>query len=145
MAAVTSIMRAHQIMISKVEDALKPHGLTFSRYEVLMLLSFTKRGEMPMSKASARLQVHPTSITNAVDRLERAGLVHRVAHPDDRRTTLIRITEDGREKATVATKQLNSEVFGNIGLPTQKARQLVEILTEYRYLAGDFTEPPSER
>jgi DNA-binding MarR family transcriptional regulator len=28
-----------------------------------------------------RTQVHPTSVTNAVDRLELAGLVRRTAHP----------------------------------------------------------------
>lgn len=83
MAAVTSVMRAHQIMLARVEDVLRPHGLTFSRYELLMLLSFSRAGSMPMAKASARLQVHPTSVTNTVDRLEEAGLVRRVPNPAD--------------------------------------------------------------
>ncbi|MBL3747735.1 MarR family transcriptional regulator, partial [Mycobacteroides abscessus subsp. massiliense] len=78
MAAVTSVMRAHQIMLARVEDVLRPHGLTFSRYELLMLLSFSRAGSMPMAKASARLQVHPTSVTNTVDRLEESG---RAARP----------------------------------------------------------------
>src|SRR5699024_8720953 len=116
MAAVTSVMRAHQIMLSRVEKVLRPHGLTFARYEMLMLLMFTQRGALPMNKASARLQVHPTSITNVVDRLEAAGLVRRLPHPSDRRTTLVEITDDGRGLARVATEKLNAEVFADPGL-----------------------------
>lgn len=87
MAAVTSVMRAQQIMMARVEEVLKPSGLTFARYELLTLLTFTRTGALPMAKASARLQVHPTSVTNAVDRLETANLVRRVPHPSDRRAT----------------------------------------------------------
>src|SRR5690349_11289536 len=75
MAAVTSLVRAQQIVMARVDEALKPTGLTFSRYELLMLLAFSKTGALPMAKASARLQVHPTSVTNTVDRLEGAKLV----------------------------------------------------------------------
>src|SRR5699024_3734400 len=58
-----------------------------------------------------RLQVHATSTTNSVDRLEKAGLVARRSHPDDRRTTLVDLTEAGRELAAEATTALNAEVF----------------------------------
>ena len=71
MAAVTSVMRAHQIMLARVDDALRPLGLTFARYELLMLLQFSRTGSLPLSKIGSRLQVHPASVTNVVDRLER--------------------------------------------------------------------------
>lgn len=138
MAAVTSVMRAQQIMIARVEEVLKPTGLTFSRYELLALLTFTRTGALPMAKASARLQVHPTSVTNAVDRLEKAGLVRRVPHPSDRRATLIEITQEGRDLAMEATELLNSKVFANPGLPADKLDTLVRIIAELRRDAGDF-------
>lgn len=116
MAAVTSVVRAQQIMMARVDEALKPFGLTFSRYELLTLLTFTRSGALPMAKASARLQVHPTSVTNAVDRLENAGLVRRVPHPTDRRATLIEITDDGRDISRRATEALNEKVFADPGL-----------------------------
>ncbi len=141
MAAVTSVMRAHQLMLAKVEKALRPFGLTFARYEVLMLLSFTRHGEIPMARASSRLQVHPTSITNAVDRLEQAGLVRREQHPDDRRTTLIRITDDGRSIARSATDAVNEQVFAALPLGKDDIEQLVAVLTRFRATAGDFTGP----
>src|SRR5688500_7757911 len=83
MAVVTSIMRVHQLLIARVDSALKPHGLTFARYEVLMLLSFSRRGALPLGKIGARLQVHPASVTNAIDRLEHQRLVCRRPHPTD--------------------------------------------------------------
>lgn len=138
MAAVTSVMRAQQILLARVEDTLKPHGLTFARYELLQLLTFTRSGALPMAKASARLQVHPTSVTNAVDRLERAGLVRRVPHPSDRRATLVEITGAGRERVAAATAELNAAVFGQLGLAPGQVADLVAILTDLRRGAGDF-------
>ncbi|EOM74913.1 MarR family transcriptional regulator [Rhodococcus rhodnii] len=143
MAAVTSVMRAHQILLSRVEDVLKPFALTFARYELLQLLTFTRTGALPMTKASARLQVHPTSVTNAVDRLEKAELVRRVPHPTDRRTTLVEITDAGRALAAEATEHLNAEVFARPGLGRDSSRQLVSLITELRTAAGDFDAPGS--
>lgn len=138
MAAVTAIMRAQQIMLSRVEHVLKPHGLTFARYELLRLLAFTRSGRLPMAKAGARLQVHPTSVTNAVDRLEAAGLARRLPHPTDRRTTLVDITPAGREVVAAATEDLNARVFADVGLAPDSRAALIEALTELRRSAGDF-------
>src|SRR5262245_12141068 len=89
MAAITSLLRGHQIVLARVEATLRPLGVTFARYEVLMLLWFSKRGSLPMKIIGSRLQVHPTSVTNAVDRLQDAGLVTRTTHPEDRRAMLV--------------------------------------------------------
>lgn len=96
MVAVTSVMRAHQILLARVETALRPYDLSFSRFELLRLLAFSRIGALPITKASDRLQVHVTSVTHAIRRLEADGLVRRVPHPTDGRTTLVQITELGR-------------------------------------------------
>lgn len=144
MAAVTAIMRTQQILLARIEGVLKAYGLSFARYELLTLLSFTKRGALPMAKASARLQVHPTSVTNAVDRLEQAGLVRRVAHPTDGRATLVEITDAGREKARQATEELNAEVFTHTGFTQSDIAGLSEILTRFRREASDFGDAPDD-
>ncbi|RDI42656.1 MarR family winged helix-turn-helix transcriptional regulator [Nocardia mexicana] len=138
MAAVTSLVRAQQIVMARVDEALRPSGLTFSRYELLMLLSFSKTGALPMAMASARLQVHPTSVTNTVDRLEAAHLVKRVPHPSDRRATLIEITGAGRELVAEATRELNERVFALPGLAPDRLQLLLQLLAEFRRSAGDF-------
>lgn len=140
MAAITSIMRTQQIMLARIEAQLKPLGLTFARYELLTLLSFTRSKALPMAKASARLQVHPTSVTNAVDRLEAAGLVRRVAHPSDGRATLVELTDAGQATVLEATKKLNEEVFVNPGLVQEDVVSLIDMLGEFRRAAGDFAE-----
>jgi len=141
MAAVTSLMRAQQIVQARVDDVLKPMGLTFSRYELLMLLHFSRAGSLPVTKASARLQVHPTSVTNAVDRLEAAGFVRRMPHPTDGRATLVELTDEGRAMALRATDRLNDAVFGRFGLSSRRTASLVSVLTELRREAGDFGSP----
>jgi DNA-binding MarR family transcriptional regulator len=141
MALVTSVMRTQQIMLSRVEAALKPFELTFARYEMLRLLSFARDGSLPMAAASARLQVHPTSVTSIVDRLERDGLVRRAAHPTDGRATLIEITPAGRTDVERATVALNANCFDDIRIAPEDSAELIRILAAFRRDAGDFVDP----
>lgn len=143
MAAVTSVFRAQQIYLARIDAILRPLGLTFARYEMLMLLLFSRSGALPLSKMGARLQVHPTSITNAVNRLEEQGLITRVAHPSDRRTTLAQITPHGRRLAEKATDAVNGEVFEQPGLDAEAVKALVGVVRLLRYQAGDFEAVPA--
>lgn len=138
MAAITSLMRAHQIVLARVEATLRPLGVTFARYEVLMLLQFSRRGSLPMKVIGSRLQVHPTSVTNAVDRLEDAGLVTRSTHPADRRAILVALTPAGRDVAERATAALNRDVFEQPDLDPDDLHDLVDVLSRLRRSAGDF-------
>jgi DNA-binding MarR family transcriptional regulator len=141
MAAVTSVMRAQQVFLGRIDELLAADSLTFARYEVLVLLSFSRSGALPLGKVGARLQVHPASVTNAVDRLQAQGLVRRDPHPTDRRTTLAAITDQGREVVERATARLNDQVFASLGLTTAEATALVRLLEKVRRDAGDFTAP----
>ena len=138
MAAITSLMRAHQIFLARVETVLRPFDVSFARYEVLMLLHFSKRGALPMRTIGSRLQVHQTSVTNAVDRLEAAHLVQRLPHPTDRRATLVELTRTGRALAEKATAALNAEVFTDTGLSPRAVNDVVKTLGQLRRSAGDF-------
>ncbi|MCU1378202.1 MAG: MarR family transcriptional regulator [Acidimicrobiales bacterium] len=138
MAAVTSIMRAQQLFLARVDDHLTPFGLTFARYELLRLLAFTRHGELPLGKLGDRLQVHATSITSAVNRLEGQGFVERRPHPTDGRTTLAVITDSGRDVVERATAVLNAEVFGAIGLSERETAQLYRLLEKVRRSSGTY-------
>jgi DNA-binding MarR family transcriptional regulator len=139
MAAVTSIMRVQQIVLSAVDGALRPHNLTFARYEALVLLTFSRTGRLPMRVMGDRLQLHPTSVTNIVDRLQADGLVRRVAHPTDRRATLVEITEAGSALLERATRSVTDIDFGLSGLTADEEVQLTELLSRVRRAAGDFS------
>ena len=138
MAIVTSIMRVQQLLLSRVDAVLRPFGLSFARYEVLMLLSFSRTGALPLGKISARLQVQAGAVTNAINRLERQGLVRRRPHPTDRRATLAAITRRGRSVARRATVPLNEHVFSAMYLDAQEAETLFGLLRQIRMAAGDF-------
>jgi DNA-binding MarR family transcriptional regulator len=139
MVAVTSVMRLQQLMLSRVDATLKPFGLTFARYELLMLLSFSRTGALPLRVIGDRLQVHATSVTNLVDKLEEQGLVSRRQHPEDRRATLAELTDAGRDLAFQATKTLNTEVFVDLGLGDRDLNQIAAIGRRFRRVAGDFS------
>ena len=138
MAAVTSVMRVQQILQQAVDTALRPHGLTFARYEALVLLRFARAGSLPMGKMGQRLQLHPTSITNIVDRLENSALVRRVPHPTDKRTTLVEITDAGRTLAATADDAVTGVDFGLVGLDPEQVATLTALLGRVRHAAGDF-------
>jgi len=138
MAAVTSVMRAQQILLSAVDTALRPHGLTFARYEALVLLTFARTGKLPMRVMGERLQLHPTSVTNIVDRLQADGLARRTPHPTDRRATLVEITEAGSARLEAATSAVTGIDFGLTGLSSAEETALTDLLAKVRRAAGDF-------
>jgi DNA-binding MarR family transcriptional regulator len=140
MAAVTSIMRVQQILLGELDARLRPYGLTFARYEALVLLSFSRVGALPLRLIGERLMVHPTSVTNTINRLERQQLVVRRPNPQDRRGTLAEITPAGRDAVRLATADLMAADFGLTGYDDQALDDMFGLLRQRRVAAGDFTE-----
>ncbi|MEP7088913.1 MAG: MarR family transcriptional regulator [Nocardioidaceae bacterium] len=138
MHAVTSLMRVQQLVLAELDDILKPHGLSFARYEALVLLSFSRAGSLPLGKMGERLQVHPTSVTSIVDRLESSGHVVRRRHPRDGRTVLAEITDAGRAVVEAATHDLVTAQFALAEVPTDDLLSLSALLRPVRHTAGDF-------
>lgn len=137
MALVTSVVRAQQLVHERVEAVLRPHGLTFARFEVLRLLAFSRRRSMPMSRLGSLLQVHATSVTSAVDRLEKQGLVERLRRESDRRVVLASLTPAGEEVVERATADLNTKVFTSPGLDPEQVHTATELLASLRAAHGD--------
>jgi DNA-binding MarR family transcriptional regulator len=138
MHAVTSLMRVHQLVLGQLDEILRPHGLTFARYEALVLLVFSREGALPLGKMGERLQVHATSVTSLVDRLESAGLVVRRRHPADGRAVLAEITDEGRAAVERATADLVAARFALTSLTDEQLGDLSTLLRPVREDAGDF-------
>jgi DNA-binding MarR family transcriptional regulator len=138
MAAATSIMRAQQIIQARVDEALRPFDLTFARYEGLVLLAFSRHGSLPMGKMGERLMIHPTSVTNIVDRLEGQGHVRRRPHDHDRRTTLVEITAAGRQVMEEATEAVVATGFGLEALSPRQLDDMTKLVRKIRRSSGDF-------
>ena len=139
MAAATSIMRVQQLLLGDFDGAVGRHGLTFARYEALVLLAFSREGHLPMSKIGQRLMVHPTSVTNIIQRLAGQGLVKRSPNPADGRGMLATITPRGREVMEAATRDLVATGFSLGALTEAEHEQLFALLRKVRIAAGDFS------
>ena len=124
MRAATSVFRVQQILLARFD-------------EVLVLLSFSRTGRLPLKVIGSRLMVHPTSVTNAIDRLVAAGYVDRRPNPADGRGVLAGITEAGRAVVERATNALTELDFGLGDLPEAERSELFDLLRRVRLGAGD--------
>lgn len=138
MAVFTAILRSYQLLNDQVNKVMRGHDLTFARYEVLAWLATDPESSLTLSWISKTLRIPPATVTNLIDRLEDDGLVRRVPHPSDARTTLAEITARGRRLADDATRDLNETVYGRIGLSERKRAVLVELLAELRASGNEF-------
>lgn len=138
MRAITSLMRVHQLVLTELDELLRPFGLTFARYEVLVLLSFSRTGSLPLGKIGERLQVHATSVTPLVQRLAAAELIDRIRHPDDGRAVLASLTEKGTQVLAQATEAVVAAKFAMGAVTDDQAEELSAILRRVRSAAGDF-------
>lgn len=137
-AVFTAILRSYQLLSDQVNAVMRRHDLTFARYEILTWLATDPESSLTLSWISKTLRIPPATVTNLIDRLEADGLVRRVAHPSDARTTLAEITPRGRRLATEATADLNATVYEQIGLTLDKRTKLVDLLAELRANGREF-------
>jgi DNA-binding MarR family transcriptional regulator len=144
MAMVTSVVRVQQLLMERIDTVLRPLDLTFARYEVLQLLSFVHSGRMSMTRLGSLLQVHPTSVSSAVDRLVKQGHVERLRGEDDKRVILASLTTSGRAIVDRATDGLNQSVFEAPGIPAEDVTRLTALLGRVRASAGDHVASLSD-
>lgn len=139
MRVATSVMRVQQLLLARFDAALKAYDITFARYEVLVLLHFSRRGSLPLKVVGERLQVHPTSVTNSVARLVAAGLITRRPNPADGRGALAELTAKGRRVVRDATADLMAADFALSALDEAGRSAVFAQLRAVRQAAGDFT------
>ncbi|GGO92671.1 MarR family transcriptional regulator [Nocardioides phosphati] len=138
MAMVTTLTRVQQLFQERIDATLRPYALTFARFEVMRLISFTRSGSMTMSRLGSLLQVHATTVTSAVERLVQQGYVERARSEEDRRVIHASLTPEGARVVEEATAALNAEVFTNPGLDPTGTRRLYDALAALRAALGDL-------
>jgi DNA-binding MarR family transcriptional regulator len=128
-AAMSSVLRLHRTMTAILDQELKSgFHLRLIDYEILKALQAAD-GVHLLGEVARQLMVHATTASIAIDRLAERGLAARRAHPNDRRATLVEITEDGRTVADGATAALGGVDFG---LPDASVRALADIIARLR-------------
>ncbi len=144
MATATSVMRVQQLLIGQFDAIAGRQGLTFARYEALVLLTFSRDGRLSMTRIGERLMVHPTSATNIVQRLVAQGFVERVPNQEDRRGAFAVITPEGRAAMEAVTEDLEEVDFGLSMLDAEAHGALFALLRTVRVGARDFDPEQSD-
>jgi DNA-binding MarR family transcriptional regulator len=122
-----AFLRAVTLLEPLRSELAATHGISLGDLYAVRVLA--RLGEVPVSRYGAELGLPRSTITNLVDRLERAGLVARVASPSDRRVTLVRLTESGLDAVEARTRISDSDVArGIIALDDTDQIVLAELL-----------------
>jgi MarR family 2-MHQ and catechol resistance regulon transcriptional repressor len=93
-------MKAHEAMRQHADRHIRSLGIGFSDFLALEVL--LHKGPTPVNEIGRKVQLTSGSITTAIDRLERKGMVERKSHPDDRRARVVHLTASGRKLITCA-------------------------------------------
>jgi DNA-binding MarR family transcriptional regulator len=122
-----AFVRAVALVEPLQSELAASHGISLG--DLYAVRTLARLGEVPVSHYGAELGLARSTITNLVDRLERAGLVVRLASPSDRRVTLVRLTESGLETMEARTRFTESDVArGILSLDATDQATLAELL-----------------
>ncbi len=106
--ALLAFVRAVALVEPLQRELAASHGISLG--DLFAVRTLARLGEVPVSRYGSELGLARSTITNLVDRLERAGLVARVASPCDRRVTLVRLTPAGRDTTEAGARLGESDL-----------------------------------
>ena len=104
---IVALGRAVYQAMHRMEQELKPFGLTPTQYNVLRILNGAGPDGLCGTEIGRRLISQVPDVTRLLDRLEDAGLVQRERDPNNRRFVTTRLTDAGREKLIETTPVLD--------------------------------------
>jgi DNA-binding MarR family transcriptional regulator len=136
-AAMAAILRTHQTVCAGLDRALKDYDISRTAYLILSTLYVSRQSSLRLGQISKHLMVHPTTITLAIDQLEKRGLVTRGPDPSDRRTIMATLTKKGTQALEDANRGLADVGYGLDGVTESLAVTLTEILRQVRERLGD--------
>ena len=131
--ALSASLRTARVLTFVVDGQLEQLGINWPRFETLMMLRFSQRGALSLGKLSERLLVHPTSVTNTIDKLEAEGYVRRIPHPKDRRAILAQLTEEGHELLKAAAMKLHQISYGFSGSSKEQVLMLISSCFDFGF------------
>src|SRR5581483_1614848 len=92
-------LQSHASILRALDaELVVEHGMTTRDYEVLLYLAQAPDRRLPMSKLAANTMLTRSGITRLVDGLVSAGLIERVACPEDARVSYAELTAEGYRK-----------------------------------------------
>jgi MarR family 2-MHQ and catechol resistance regulon transcriptional repressor len=133
--------RAAQAYAEKSISELEMCASDFAVLEALL-----HKGPLPVNEIGRKIQLTSGSITVAVDRLDKRGLVERRAHGSDRRARIVHLTGAGKKLITrvYADHAADMERLAFSSLTTAERKTLIRLLKKIGYQAAAALEPADE-
>lgn len=132
-AALLSILRTAAVIEHQLGEALKPHGLTLSQYNVLRILNGSEPTGLCGRDVGERMVAQVPDIPRLLERMEAMELIRRERDAADRRHVTARITPRGRELLHQATPDLERTEASRLGALNQdELETLTAVLAEVR-------------
>jgi DNA-binding MarR family transcriptional regulator len=127
--AVLNLSRTFEVLQQKLSEALKPHQLTPTQYNVLRILRGAGPEGVTCSQASERMVNHDPDMTRLLDRLEARKLVERKRSSQDRRIVITRSTKTGLALVNSLDEPLKALLKQHVGhVGKEKLEQLIDTL-----------------
>ena len=138
-ATAVEVLTASRALLGVVARSVAPvlDRVTVPQFRVLVILS-TSDSPVRSGDLAAALGVHPSTFTRTADRLVAAGWVLRAENPDNRRETLIALTDEGARLVTQVTDQRRQEITTILTRLEPAERDLVlDAMTLFARAAGE--------
>jgi DNA-binding MarR family transcriptional regulator len=131
--AYLSVVRTTSALTDRVEDLLKPYGISGTQYNVLRILRGAGDDGLCRNALRDRMLTRMPDMTRLLDRMEEAGLVTRTRERDDRRMVLTRITARGRDLLARLDDPMNELHRSQLArLNKEQLRTLIDLLSLVR-------------
>ena len=128
-----SVVRTASALTDRVEDLLKPYGISSTQYNVLRILRGAGDEGLCRNELRDRMLTRMPDMTRLLDRMEEAGLVTRARERDDRRMVLTRITPRGLELLGELDRPITELHRGQLArLTDEELRSLIDLLRVVR-------------
>ncbi|MFH8490961.1 MarR family winged helix-turn-helix transcriptional regulator [Streptomyces longisporoflavus] len=142
-AVTRAVLTASRVLVAvsarsltEVEDRV-----TLPQFRMLVVLS--SRGATKLVALAELLGVAPSTAMRMIDRLIAAGLADRQINPDNRRETLLRLTDEGRRTVEDVTARRRQEIASIVErLAPRQRTALIDALTDFNQAGGEPPAPP---
>lgn len=118
---------ASRSVVNLYTPYLKPLGLTYTQYIVLLVL-WEKDG-ITVGEICDKLMLDNGTLSPLLKKMQQAGYIERKRNQKDDRVVLVTLTEEGKAVQEKA-KEIPKEVSSCIDLPSEKAQTLYDLLYE---------------
>ena len=130
--ATLNIMYTTYWMRTQVSTCMKQYGITMEQFNVMRILKGRHPEKMCVKDIGSRMLEKSSNVPRIIDRLESKELVQRVTSAEDKRESLISLTEKGMEelnKASATLDEINTRI---IGITDEEAHTLNSLLDKLR-------------